>query len=109
MLTSTLCPECIFKRTISFLYSILKEFCEYYIWVEKFQIWDVQEGFDLKEDVRFWYVNKIYECVDKNIHSYRIYTLTLDCNVIYLSKYTNVFFEERLLCCEKVHNQLIIQ
>lgn len=29
------------------------EFCEYYIRVEKFQIWDLQEGFDLKENVRF--------------------------------------------------------
>lgn len=34
----------------------LKEFCEYYIRVEKFQIWDLQVGFDLKENVRFWYV-----------------------------------------------------
>lgn len=34
-----------------------KEFCEYYIKVEKFQIWDLQVGFDLKENVRFWYVD----------------------------------------------------
>lgn len=45
----------------NYLYLVIvlrsKEFCEYYIRVEKFQIWDLQVGFDLKENVRFWYVH----------------------------------------------------
>ncbi|XP_061196545.1 uncharacterized protein LOC133204816 [Saccostrea echinata] len=41
------------KYTVEFKSHEELKFCEFYIRVEKFQIWDVQEGFDLKEDVKF--------------------------------------------------------
>ncbi|XP_062614919.1 uncharacterized protein LOC134276663 [Saccostrea cucullata] len=41
------------KYTVEFKSHEELKFCEFYIRVEKFQIWDVQEAFDLKEGVKF--------------------------------------------------------
>eukprot|EP00105_Crassostrea_gigas_P030909 XP_011453428.1 PREDICTED: uncharacterized protein LOC105346507 isoform X2 [Crassostrea gigas] len=41
------------QYSVEFKFHDQLEFCEYYIRVEKFQIWDLQVGFDLKENVRF--------------------------------------------------------